>query len=54
MELLDVRFSYCCRFSHTKSDGLSPIVLRIVYRNQRKDPVTVIPGKDLIIRVNGG
>ena len=37
MELLNIRFIFLCRSTHTNGDGHSPIVLRVIYRNQRKD-----------------
>jgi hypothetical protein len=37
MELLNIRFNFLCRSTHTNVDGHSPIVLRVIYRNERKD-----------------
>jgi hypothetical protein len=40
MELLNIRFHFLCRSTHTNSDGHSPIVMRITYRAERKDIFT--------------
>ena len=40
LELLNVHFSFLCRSFRCTSKGLSPIVLRIIYRNERKDIYT--------------
>lgn len=40
LELLSVHFSFLCRSFRTNDKGLSPIVLRIIYRNERKDIYT--------------
>ncbi|MEJ7913051.1 MAG: site-specific integrase [Chitinophagaceae bacterium] len=40
MELLDVRFNYLCRTTFKNVEGLHPIVLRIIYRSQRRDLFT--------------
>jgi integrase len=40
MELLNIRFLFMCRSTHTNGDGYSPIVLRVIYRGERKDIFT--------------
>lgn len=40
MTLLDIRFSFICRTTHTNEHGKHPIVLRIAFRNRRKDIFT--------------
>ncbi len=40
LEFLDIRLTFFCRSTHANSDGLSPIVLRVSYRGQRKDIFT--------------
>src|SRR5258705_6803103 len=40
LELLNVHFSFLCRSFRSNNKGLSPIVLRIVCRNERKDIYT--------------
>ncbi len=40
LALLDIRFSFICRATHTNENGKHPIVLRIIYRNRRKDIFT--------------
>lgn len=40
LALLDVRFTFICRTSHQNDKGKSPIVLRIVFRGQRRDVFT--------------
>ncbi|HLX91709.1 MAG TPA: site-specific integrase [Puia sp.] len=40
MELLDVRFIFLCRSTHINGEGHSPLVLRMIYRGQRKDIFT--------------
>jgi site-specific recombinase XerD len=40
MELLNIRFSYLCRATHQNEEGKSPIVLRIIYRGERRDIFT--------------
>ena len=37
MELLNIRFHFSCRSTHTNGDGHSPIILRVIYRSERKD-----------------
>ena len=40
MELLNIRFHFLCSSTHANGDGQSPIVLRVIYRGQRKDVFT--------------
>jgi hypothetical protein len=40
MELLNIRFHFLCRSTYANSDGHSPIVLRVIFRGQRKDIFT--------------
>src|SRR5580704_13216303 len=40
MELLNIRFHFMCRSTHRNDEGDSPIVLRVIYRKQRKDIFT--------------
>ena len=40
LALLDIRFSFLCRATHTNEDGKHPIVLRINFRKNRKDKFT--------------
>jgi hypothetical protein len=40
MELLNIRFSFLCRTTRTNAEGKHPIVLRIVYRSERRDLFT--------------
>ena len=40
LALLDIRFSFLCRTSHTNENGKHPIVLRIIFRKSRKDIFT--------------
>ena len=37
---LDVHFSFFCRSSHRYKNGENPIVLRVIYRGQRRDVFT--------------
>jgi site-specific recombinase XerD len=39
-ELLNVGFTFSCRTSHVNKEGMSPIVLRISFRGERKDVFT--------------
>lgn len=39
-QLMDIRFTFFCRAAYTNKSGLSPIVLRIQYRGERKDVFT--------------
>lgn len=41
-ELLNIRFSFLCRTTYQDSNGHHPIVLRIVFRNERRDFFTGI------------
>lgn len=36
-QLLDIHFSFLCRSTRTNKKGESPIVLRIIYRGERRD-----------------
>jgi hypothetical protein len=40
MELLNVRFSFLCRYTRTNEEGKHPIVLRIILRSERRDIFT--------------
>jgi site-specific recombinase XerD len=40
LALLDVRFTFLCRTGHQNEKGKSPIVLRIVFRGERRDVFT--------------
>jgi len=40
LELLDIRFSFLCRSTHCNREGKSPIVLRVIYRGERRDIFT--------------
>ena len=40
LELFNVHFSFLCRSFRSNNKGLSPIVLRVIYRNERKDIYT--------------
>ena len=40
MELLDIRFSFLCRSTYANEERKNPIVLRIVFRGERKDLFT--------------
>jgi len=40
LELLDIRFSFLCRTDHKNKDGKNPIILRISFRNSRRDLFT--------------
>lgn len=40
MELLHVRFSFLCRISRSNEEGKHPIVLRTLYRSERRDIFT--------------
>lgn len=40
MELLHVRFSFLCRSTRANEEGKSPLVLRILYRGERRDIFT--------------
>lgn len=40
LELLNVRFSFLCRTTHTNSEGKHPLVLRIIQGGERKDIFT--------------
>lgn len=40
LELLNIRISFLCRTTVTNSKGGNPIVLRIIYRNERRDIFT--------------
>lgn len=42
LELLDVRFSFFCRSTHSDKDGNHPIILRISFRGGRRDLFTGI------------
>ncbi|HSZ34365.1 MAG TPA: Arm DNA-binding domain-containing protein, partial [Puia sp.] len=37
MELLNIRFNFLCRATHTNGDGYWQIVMRVIYRSERKD-----------------
>jgi hypothetical protein len=39
-ELLNIRFSYLCRGGRQNEDGKSPIVLRVIFRSERRDIFT--------------
>lgn len=39
-QLLNIRFSYLCRTTYTNEAGQCPIVMRIIYRSQRRDIFT--------------
>ncbi|HEY6503186.1 MAG TPA: phage integrase SAM-like domain-containing protein, partial [Chitinophagaceae bacterium] len=39
-QLMDIHFSFLCRSTRTNKKGQSPIVLRIIYRGQRRDIYT--------------
>lgn len=40
LELLNIKFSYLIRTTRQNADGQSPIVLRVSYRNERRDLFT--------------
>ncbi|MFI5188021.1 MAG: Arm DNA-binding domain-containing protein, partial [Chitinophagales bacterium] len=40
LELLDIRFSFFCRTTHSNTDGKHPIILRISFRQGRRDLFT--------------
>ncbi len=40
LELLDIRFSFLCRSTHEDKDGKNPIILRVTYRQGRRDLFT--------------
>jgi site-specific recombinase XerD len=40
LELLDVRFSFLCRSTHQNKEGKNPILLRLSFRNSRRDIFT--------------
>ena len=40
MERLNIRFVFFCRAASVNASGLSPLVLRVIYRGQRKDLFT--------------
>jgi len=40
MELLQIHFSFLCRAGRSNKKGQSPIVLRVIYRNERRDLYT--------------
>jgi len=40
LELLNIRFSYLCRTTYQNEDGQCPIVLRIIFRSERRDIFT--------------
>lgn len=42
LELLNVRFGFSCRTGHKNAEGKSPIVLRVIFRKERKDLFTGI------------
>lgn len=39
-ELLNIRFSFSCRTSHNNQEGKSPVILRIIFRKERRDIFT--------------
>lgn len=40
LELLNIRFNYLCRTTYKNEDGQCPIVLRIIFRGERRDIFT--------------
>ena len=40
MKLLDIRFSFLCRSSHSDEKGKHPIILRVSFRGERRDVFT--------------
>src|SRR5262245_35623225 len=40
LELLNIRFSYLCRTTRKNEQGKSPVVLRIIFRGERRDIFT--------------
>ena len=40
VELLNIHFSFLCRSWRSNKSGQSPIVLRVIYRDKRKDLYT--------------
>jgi site-specific recombinase XerD len=40
MQLLDIRFSFICRSTYANDEGRNPIVLRVVFRKERRDVFT--------------
>lgn len=40
LTLLDVHFNFLCRKTRTNKEGLSPIVFRVIYRQERRDIFT--------------
>jgi hypothetical protein len=41
-ELLNIHFGYLCRATHKTKDGTNPIVLRVIFRKERRDIFTVL------------
>lgn len=42
LELLNIRITFLCRKTYKNEDNKYPIVLRIVYRNERRNIFTVL------------
>jgi site-specific recombinase XerD len=42
LEFLDIRFNFLCRTTYKNKDGKNPIILRVVFRGQRRDVFTGI------------
>ncbi|MDB5196397.1 MAG: recombinase [Flaviaesturariibacter sp.] len=40
LELLNIRFSFLCRTTHTNAEGKHPLVFRVIYRKERRDIFT--------------
>jgi site-specific recombinase XerD len=40
LELLNIRITFLCRTNHTNAEGKNPIVLRIIFRSERRDIFT--------------
>ena len=42
MQLLNIRFGFICRTTHTNETGQNPIILRVIFRKERRDLFTGI------------
>ena len=42
MQLLNIRFRFICRTTHTNETGQNPIILRVIFRKERRDLFTGI------------
>src|SRR5688572_141833 len=40
MQLLNIRFGFLCRSTHSNEEGKNPIILRVIFRGERRDIFT--------------